>query len=140
MLPVNDFLLTFFISTCRENTAYWKVKDINSTEQRTKGYCPLTPKEIGIFLTALGFPSNTPIYIAAGEIYGGDSRMADLQSRYPLLMNKVCCESPTCLMIIFISLVEFTKNLLTSGAIIQLWENSLVCFGIKEKHIVWMVA
>ncbi|XP_058222042.1 O-fucosyltransferase 7-like isoform X2 [Rhododendron vialii] len=76
------------LKTIRENTAYWKVKDINSTEQRAKGYCPLTPKEIGIFLTALRFPSKTPIYIAAGEIYGGDSRVVDLQSRYPLLMNK----------------------------------------------------
>lgn len=65
------------------------MKDIDSTEQRAKGYCPLTPKEVGMFLTALGFPSNTPIYIAAGEIYGGDTRMADLQSRYPILMNKV---------------------------------------------------
>ena len=81
----------FSICTCRENTSYWKVKDINSTEQRAKGYCPLTPKEIGVFLTALGFPSNTPIYIAAGEIYGGDSHMSDLQLRYPLLMDKVCC-------------------------------------------------
>lgn len=43
-----------------------------------------------MFLTALGYPSNTPIYIAAGEIYGGDSRMADLQSRYPILKSKVC--------------------------------------------------
>ncbi|PSS31618.1 GDP-fucose protein O-fucosyltransferase protein [Actinidia chinensis var. chinensis] len=76
------------LKTIRENTVYWKVKDIDSTEQRAKGYCPLTPKEVGIFLTALGFPSSTPIYIAAGEIYGGDSRMANLQSRYPLLMNK----------------------------------------------------
>ncbi|PSS17383.1 GDP-fucose protein O-fucosyltransferase protein [Actinidia chinensis var. chinensis] len=76
------------LTTIRENTSYWKVKDINSTEQRAKGYCPLTPKEIGVFLTALGFPSNTPIYIAAGEIYGGDSHMADLQLRYPLLMDK----------------------------------------------------
>ncbi|KAG5541799.1 hypothetical protein RHGRI_021587 [Rhododendron griersonianum] len=76
------------LKTIRENTAYWKVKDINSTEQRAKGYCPLTPKEIGIFLNALRFPSNTPIYIAAGEIYGGDSRVADLQLRYPLLRNK----------------------------------------------------
>ncbi|XP_059631312.1 O-fucosyltransferase 7-like [Cornus florida] len=72
----------------RENTTYWKVKDINSTEQRAKGYCPLTPKEVGVFLTALGFPSKTPIYIAAGEIYGGASHMADLQSRFPILMNK----------------------------------------------------
>ncbi|XP_021900665.1 uncharacterized protein At1g04910 [Carica papaya] len=72
----------------RENTAYWKVKDIDGREQRSKGYCPLTPKEVGIFLTALGYPSSTPIYIAAGEIYGGDSRMADLRSRYPMLMSK----------------------------------------------------
>lgn len=42
-----------------------------------------------MFIRALGFPSGTPIYIAAGEIYGGESRMADLQTRYPILMNKV---------------------------------------------------
>ncbi|XP_075088835.1 O-fucosyltransferase 7 isoform X2 [Nicotiana tabacum] len=76
------------LKTIRENTTWWKVKEIDPVEQRTKGYCPLTPREVGVFLSALGFPSNTPIYIAAGEIYGGDSRMSDLLSRYPLLMNK----------------------------------------------------
>lgn len=78
-----------FIRTCRENTPYWKEKEINPIEQRSKGYCPLTPKEVGIFLTALGYPSNTPIYLAAGKIYGGDSHMADLRSRFPILMSKV---------------------------------------------------
>ncbi|KAL7208226.1 hypothetical protein ACSBR1_030055 [Camellia fascicularis] len=78
----------------RENTSYWKVKDIDATEQRAKGYCPLTPKEVGLFLTAMGFLSSTPIYIAAGEIYGGDSHMVDLQSRYPLLMKKEKLASP----------------------------------------------
>ncbi|CAJ2652128.1 unnamed protein product [Trifolium pratense] len=72
----------------RENTSYWKVKDIDPVEQRSRGFCPLTPKEVGIFLTALGYPSNTPIYIASGEIYGGESHMAELRSRYPLLMSK----------------------------------------------------
>ncbi|XP_010025946.1 O-fucosyltransferase 7 isoform X2 [Eucalyptus grandis] len=72
----------------RENTSHWKVKEIDPMEQRSKGYCPLTPKEVGIFLTALGYPSNTPIYIAAGEIYGGDSRMAGLRARYPMLRRK----------------------------------------------------
>ncbi|CAK8537542.1 unnamed protein product [Lathyrus sativus] len=72
----------------RENTSYWKVKDIDPIEQRSKGFCPLTPKEVGIFLTALGYPSKTPIYIAAGEIYGGESHMAELRARYPLLMSK----------------------------------------------------
>lgn len=79
---------------CRENTSYWKVKDIDPIEQRAKGYCPLTPKEVGIFLKALGFPATTPIYIAAGEIYGGDTRMADLTYRFPILKNKVC--GPSC--------------------------------------------
>lgn len=72
----------------RENTSYWKVKNIDPKEQRSKGRCPLTPKEVGIFLNALGYPSSTPIYIASGDIYGGESHMSDLQSRYPLLMRK----------------------------------------------------
>ncbi|KAK8552545.1 hypothetical protein V6N13_120938 [Hibiscus sabdariffa] len=76
------------LQTIRQKTAHWKVKNIDARGQRAKGRCPLTPKEVGIFLTALGFPSKTPIYIAAGEIYGGDTRMADLQSRYPILMSK----------------------------------------------------
>ncbi|KAL1349501.1 hypothetical protein HN51_026004 [Arachis hypogaea] len=72
----------------RENTSYWKIKEIDPVEQRLKGFCPLTPKEVGIFLTALGYPSKTPIYIASGGIYGGESYMAELRSRYPLLMSK----------------------------------------------------
>ncbi|WZZ58479.1 hypothetical protein YC2023_058586 [Brassica napus] len=72
----------------RKNTAYWKVKDIDGKVQRLKGNCPLTPKEVGILLTALGYAPNTPIYIAAGEIYGGESRLASLGSRFTMLMSK----------------------------------------------------
>jgi len=88
-LDANAFYLLILFLTWRENTAHWKIKEIDSSEQRAKGYCPLTPKEVGIFLSALGYPSNTPIYIAAGEIYGGDLHMADLRSRYPILRSKV---------------------------------------------------
>ncbi|KAF3337611.1 GDP-fucose protein O-fucosyltransferase [Carex littledalei] len=76
------------LTAIRENITYWKVKEIDPLEQRARGYCPLTPKEVGVFLSSLGYPSNTPIYIAAGEIYGGQTRMADLESRYPILMSK----------------------------------------------------
>jgi hypothetical protein len=65
------------------------VKDINSTDQRSRGFCPLTPTEIGIFLRALGYPKSTRIYIAAGEIYGGNERIAGLLSRFPNVMCKV---------------------------------------------------
>ncbi|KAF6170307.1 hypothetical protein GIB67_042997 [Kingdonia uniflora] len=78
---------TSYLSS-RENTAYWKVKEIDSGEQRAKGYCPLTPKEVAMFITSLGYPSSTPIYIASGEIYGGDSHMDTLRSSFPLLMGK----------------------------------------------------
>ncbi|KAK8921031.1 hypothetical protein KSP39_PZI020698 [Platanthera zijinensis] len=76
------------LTKIRDSTSYWRVKDIDSQGQRIKGYCPLTPKEVGIFLSALGYSFKTPIYIASGEIYGGDSQMADLRARFPLLMSK----------------------------------------------------
>lgn len=79
----------WFLSGYRENTNHWKLKNINSTEQRAGGNCPLTPKEVGIFLRALGYPPSTWIYIAAGEIFGGDTYLSDLRSRFPNLVFKV---------------------------------------------------
>lgn len=76
------------LTIMRENTSHWKVKKINSTEQRLGGNCPLTPKEVGIFLRALGYPPSTLIYIAAGEIYGGNARLSTLSSRFPNLVFK----------------------------------------------------
>lgn len=76
------------LTIMRENTSHWKVKKINSTEQRLGGNCPLTPKEVGIFLQALGYPPSTLIYIAAGEIYGGNARLSTLSSRFPNLVFK----------------------------------------------------
>ena len=73
----------------REHTPHWRVKKIDSEEQRGKGFCPLTPTEVGIFLRGLGYPETTRIYIAAGEIYGGQQRMAGLLSRFPHVMSKV---------------------------------------------------
>ncbi|KAG2623395.1 hypothetical protein PVAP13_3KG058600 [Panicum virgatum] len=33
------------LTIMRERTSHWKLKDINSTEQRSEGNCPLTPNE-----------------------------------------------------------------------------------------------
>ncbi|XP_047972217.1 O-fucosyltransferase 38-like isoform X2 [Salvia hispanica] len=72
----------------REKTSHWKVKNIDPTEQREAGLCPLTPKEVGIFLKALGYPPSTLIYLAAGEIYGGDTHLSELTSRFPNIVSK----------------------------------------------------
>lgn len=82
------------LTKIRKLTSHWKVKDINSTEQRVRGFCPLTPTEVGIFLKALGYPKSTPIYIAAGAIYGGDKRMAGLLSSFPNVMRKETVATP----------------------------------------------
>ena len=49
----------------------------------------MTPKEVGIFLQALGYPPATYVYIAAGEIFGGETYLSDLRSRFPNLVFKV---------------------------------------------------
>ncbi|XP_051115212.1 O-fucosyltransferase 38-like [Andrographis paniculata] len=72
----------------REKTNHWKIKNINPIEQRIGGLCPLTPKEVGIFLQALRYPPSTLIYIAAGEIYGGDRHLSELTSRFPNVVSK----------------------------------------------------
>uniref|UniRef100_A0A2N9EM63 O-fucosyltransferase family protein n=1 Tax=Fagus sylvatica TaxID=28930 RepID=A0A2N9EM63_FAGSY len=67
---------------------WWKEKVINSKLKRREGLCPLTPEETALVLSALGIDRNVQIYIAAGEIYGGKSRMQSLVAAFPNLVNK----------------------------------------------------
>lgn len=72
------------LKTMRKETAHWKVKRINGRQKRLQGNCPMTPREVAVFLEAIGFPPETKIYIAAGDIYG-QSGIGPLQSKYPNL-------------------------------------------------------
>lgn len=54
--------------------------------------CPLTPEETALTLRALDINPSIQIYIAAGEIYGGERRMASLAKAYPKLVSS-CNES-----------------------------------------------
>ncbi|CAL5073814.1 unnamed protein product [Urochloa decumbens] len=67
---------------------WWKEKVIDSDAKRKDGLCPLTPEETALVLQALGIDRNYQIYIAAGEIYGGQRRMAALTSAYPNVVRK----------------------------------------------------
>ncbi|MFS7912023.1 hypothetical protein Hanom_Chr02g00124971 [Helianthus anomalus] len=66
---------------------WWKEKIINSELKRKDGLCPLTPEETALTLRALDIDSNIQIYIAAGEIYGGERRMSALANAFPKLLE-----------------------------------------------------
>ncbi|MCO5565002.1 hypothetical protein L7F22_018672 [Adiantum nelumboides] len=73
---------------------WWKEKVIDSEQKRLDGLCPLTPEETTLVLKALGFDKDIQIYIAAGEIYGSDRRMAPLYVAYPNTVKKETILSP----------------------------------------------
>ena len=69
----------------RYEVSHWKEKEINGTERRLLGGCPLTPRETSLLLRALGFPSSTRIYLVAGEAYGRGSM------KYLEEVKSICC-------------------------------------------------
>ncbi|GMN41370.1 hypothetical protein TIFTF001_010582 [Ficus carica] len=71
----------------RYDTNHWKEKKIDAKEQRLRGNCPMTPREVAVFLEALGYPSDTKIYVVAGQIYGQHG-MRSLKEKYPNLYTK----------------------------------------------------
>ncbi|CAI0462941.1 unnamed protein product [Linum tenue] len=67
---------------------WWREKEINSVERRSQGLCPLTPEEAALVLQALGIDKETQIYVAAGEIYGSERRLAALRAAFPRIVRK----------------------------------------------------
>jgi hypothetical protein len=104
--PQGVFFITYFCVQNKKNIKncilifyryaypWWKEKVIDSDAKRKDGLCPLTPEETALVLQALGIDRGYQIYIAAGEIYGGQRRMAALTSAYP---NVVSSSPPPCI-------------------------------------------
>ncbi|KAA8546167.1 hypothetical protein F0562_020939 [Nyssa sinensis] len=67
----------------------WKTLHIrNPDKERRHGKCPLTPLEVGLMLRALGFGSDVDIYVASGEVYGGEETLAPLKELFPNFHSK----------------------------------------------------
>lgn len=62
--------------------------EVNPDGERKQGKCPLTPHEVGLMLSALGFKNDTYIYVASGEIYGGEETLKPLRQLFPNLYTK----------------------------------------------------
>ncbi|KAL6011887.1 hypothetical protein ACLOJK_002353 [Asimina triloba] len=60
----------------------------NPDKERRHGKCPLTPEEVGLMLRAIGFGNDVHIYVASGEVYGGEETLAPLRALFPNFHTK----------------------------------------------------
>ncbi|XP_051139296.1 O-fucosyltransferase 16-like [Andrographis paniculata] len=73
----------------------WKTLHKHNPErERRQGRCPLTPEEVGLLLKALGYDQQTYIYVASGEVYGGESSLAPLKALFPNFYSKDTLAKP----------------------------------------------
>ncbi|WOL18883.1 hypothetical protein Cni_G27680 [Canna indica] len=67
----------------------WKTLHMSNPDKaRRQGRCPLTPEEVGLMLRGLGYGNDVHIYVASGEIYGGDETLAPLKALFPNFHSK----------------------------------------------------
>ncbi|GER40002.1 O-fucosyltransferase family protein [Striga asiatica] len=73
----------------------WKtLHSPNPDRERRQGRCPLTPEEVGLLLRALGYDRETHIFVASGEVYGGEATLAPLKALFPNFYSKDILASP----------------------------------------------
>ncbi|KAK2974972.1 hypothetical protein RJ640_009131 [Escallonia rubra] len=70
----------------RYEVSHWKEKEIDGSERRKLGGCPLTPRETSLLLQGLGYPSDTRIYLVAGEAFGNGT-MQYLEEKFPNIFS-----------------------------------------------------
>lgn len=93
--------------------------------KRKDGLCPLTPEEIALVLRALDIDQNMQIYIAAGEIYGGKSRMASLTSAFPNVVCTKLINSPMTLLLYCAVISQYVSSSFLADA----------CFSVNDAQV-----
>ncbi|XP_021757794.1 uncharacterized protein At1g04910-like [Chenopodium quinoa] len=77
------------INELREIRKRWDtLPNLSPLEERKRGKCPLTPEEVGVMLRALGYKNDTYLYVASGEIYGGEATLQPLRELFPNFYTK----------------------------------------------------
>ncbi|CAN8265853.1 unnamed protein product [Cochlearia groenlandica] len=61
---------------------------VDSAEQRLAGLCPLKPEEVGIVLRAYGYSWDTIIYVAGGEVFGGQRTLIPLHGMFENVIDR----------------------------------------------------
>ena len=75
-------LFIFVVTGMQNGSHLWQL----ALQKRKEGRCPLEPGEVAVILRAMGYPVETQIYVASGQVYGGQNRMAPLRNMFPNLV------------------------------------------------------
>ncbi|OVA16894.1 GDP-fucose protein O-fucosyltransferase [Macleaya cordata] len=62
--------------------------NVDSLKQRSNGFCPLMPEEIGILLRAYGYSWDTIIYVSGGEVFGGQRALIPLHAMFENVVDR----------------------------------------------------
>lgn len=81
-------LLNKIVIIVRTAICFLDLQEKNPDKQRRQGRCPLTPEEVGLMLRSLGYGMDIHIYVASGEIYGGEETLRPLKKLFPNLHSK----------------------------------------------------
>lgn len=77
-----EFRLDLISILLQNGSHLWQL----ALQKRKEGRCPLEPGEVAVILRAMGYPKETQIYVASGQVYGGKNRMAPLRNMFPNLV------------------------------------------------------
>ncbi|KAI4377915.1 hypothetical protein MLD38_015471 [Melastoma candidum] len=73
----------------REIRKRWtNLPDLSPDDKQSRSKCPLTPHEVGLMLRGLGFKNDSYVYVASGEIYGGEKTLQPLRDLFPNFYTK----------------------------------------------------
>ncbi|KAE8724743.1 hypothetical protein F3Y22_tig00009942pilonHSYRG00203 [Hibiscus syriacus] len=100
----------------------WKTLNVSNPEKvRRHGRCPLTPEEIGLMLRALGFGSDVHIYVASGEVFGGEETLAPLKALFPNFHSKETIATEEELAPFYWTTLFVMKAMCSSQTIAETW-------------------
>ncbi|KAG4135753.1 hypothetical protein ERO13_D08G235900v2 [Gossypium hirsutum] len=68
---------------------------VESHIRRENGSCPLMPEEVGLLLRAMGYPSNTIIYVAGSQTFGGQRLLIPLRAMFANVVDRTSLCSKT---------------------------------------------
>lgn len=80
---IAHMFLNFWWFDMQNGSHLWNL----ALQKRKEGRCPLEPGEVAVLLRAMGYPKETQIYVASGQVYGGHNRMAPLRNMFPNLVD-----------------------------------------------------